>query len=90
MSKKYYVLVVLAISLQEFLEDLHGYMLYSCVCLCNCLYVVTEIKFNSIKFKKNLLVLTQHVQQLIVYLFLDHVVFLVKKNNANLPTRYFW
>ena len=47
MSIKYYVLVVLGISPQWFLEDLHGYILYSCVCLCNCLYVVTEIKFNS-------------------------------------------
>ena len=49
MSIKYYVLVVLGISPQGFLEDLHGNILYSCVCLCNCLYVVTEIKFNSIK-----------------------------------------
>ena len=31
------------------IKDLHGYILYSCVCLCNCLYVVTEIKFNSKK-----------------------------------------
>ena len=50
MSIKYYVLVVLSISPQGFLEDLHGYILYSCVCLCNCLYVVTEIKFNSIQY----------------------------------------
>ena len=47
MSIKYYVLVVLDISPQGFLEDLHGYILYSYVCLCNCLYVVTEIRFNS-------------------------------------------
>ena len=49
MSIKYYVLVVLGISPQGFLEDLHGYILYSCVCSCNGLYVVTEIKFNSIQ-----------------------------------------
>ena len=40
-------LVVLGISPQGFQGDLHGYILYSCVCLCNCLYVVTERKFNS-------------------------------------------
>ena len=45
-------LVVVGISSQGFLEDLHGYMLYSCVCLCNCLYVVTEIKFNSKQNRK--------------------------------------
>ena len=47
MSKSIMFLVVLGISPQGFLEDLHGYILYSWVCLCNCLYVVTEIKFNS-------------------------------------------
>ena len=43
-------LVVLGVSPQRFLEDLHGYILLLCLCLCNCLYVVIEIKFNSIYF----------------------------------------
>ena len=49
-------LVVHGISPHGFLEDLHGYILYSCVCLCNCLYVVTEI--NSIQNKNVRLVIT--------------------------------
>ena len=53
MSIKYYVLVVLGISPQGFLEDLHDYILSSYVCLCNCLYVVTEIKLNSIQYNKD-------------------------------------
>ena len=51
-------LVVLGISPQGFLEDLHSYILYSCVCLRNCLYVVTEMKFNSIKFKDDISIKT--------------------------------
>ena len=38
MSIKYYVLVVLSIGPQGFLEDLHGYILYSCyVCEIVCM-----------------------------------------------------